>query len=128
MYTGYSINDSPVIVANAAAALTGAAGKNVKFDTSGNVVLCSTKGEKANGMLVLSTPDTVAANDGVTIQIKDIGKGIAGAAFKRGAELTTDISGKFIAAVTGDYVNAIANEDASGDGAIVSVQLVKYKI
>ncbi len=49
-YLATSINDSAVITEKAGAALDDVRGKAVKYDTAGNVVLCSTAGEAAIGI------------------------------------------------------------------------------
>ena len=50
-YYGNTINDSPVIVGNATAALSGAEFLAVKFDANGGIVKASTAGEAVLGLL-----------------------------------------------------------------------------
>ena len=60
MYIGTSASTSPAFAAVAGAKIEGGAGKAVKFDSDGNIVLCSTAGEAALGVLILQTAGTVA--------------------------------------------------------------------
>ena len=123
-YIGISINESAVIAKKAGADLRGAAGKAVKFDASGNIILCATKGELAAGILPLDS-DEANTGDGVTVQIKDIGKAIAGAVIEAGAEVTADAGGKIITAVATNNILGIALQKATGDGSIIDIQITK---
>ena len=63
MYTNTSINDSQTIAAVAGATITSGAGKAVKYDGNGKIILCSVAGERAIGILPMDTPDSVASGD-----------------------------------------------------------------
>ena len=123
-YIGTSINVSPVIVGTAGAVITNGAGKLVKFDASGNIVLCNTAGEMPLGVLALQTEDNIAIGDSVTVQIKDIGKVIAGGAITIGAALSVDTNGKATVATTGQSVIGFALEAASTDQ-LFTMQIAK---
>lgn len=124
MYIGASINNSPTIAAPAGAVIQNGAGKAVKFDATGNIVLCSTAGEAALGILILQHADEVKAGDIVTVQIKDIGKVVAGGAIAPGALVTTDANGKFVTAATGNYVIGQAMGAGVADG-FLDIQIIK---
>ena len=65
-YYGNTINDSPVIVGKATAALSGAEFLAVKFDANGGIVKASTAGEAVLGLLP-AEQGNVAAGDDVTV-------------------------------------------------------------
>ena len=67
MYIGTSASTSPTFAAVAGAKIEGGAGKAVKFDSSGNIILCSTAGEAALGILLLQSVDTINQGDSVTV-------------------------------------------------------------
>lgn len=123
-YVGISINESAVIARKAGADLRGAGGKAVKFDADGAIILCATKGELAAGILLLDS-DEANTGDGVTVQVKDIGKAIAGGVINAGAEVTADAGGKVIAAVATNNILGIALQKATGDGSIIDIQITK---
>ena len=104
MFVGTSINKSPTIAGVAGAKIEGGAGKAVKFDSSGNIILCSTAGEAALGFLILQTADTVNQGDSVTVQICAIGQLAAGGTFVAGDFLAVDANAKLVKAAAGNYV------------------------
>jgi hypothetical protein len=124
MYTSTVINDTPTIVGKATSAISGGAFLAAKFDTEGGIVLTGA-GENALGILLPTTPDSVAADDDVSVQIKDIGLWKTGGAVAAGAELTSDAAGKAVTAAVGQYVTAIALEAAGGANKVIKVQIVK---
>jgi len=126
-YTSTAINTSATIVAPAAAKLEACAGKAVKFDANGKVVLANAAGEVVMGIAVLTTADVVAAGEDVDIQIKEIGKAVAGAEIKVGAELAVNASGALVTATDGQFVVATALEAAAAAGHIINVQITKYQ-
>lgn len=123
-YYGNTINDSPVIVGKATAALSGAEFLAVKFDANGGIVKASTAGEAVLGLLP-AEQGNVAAGDDVTVQIKECGLWKAGAAVDAGAILTTDADGKCKTAAAGNFILAVALEKASAAGDIIKVQICK---
>lgn len=126
-YLATSINESPVIVEKAGAAITDVRGKGLKYDTSGNVVLCSTAGEAVLGIGIMTNDESTADGADVDIQIKDIGLVKAGAAITKGAELAVNASGLFVAATAGQYVAAIALEAASAANVYIKARLTGYQ-
>lgn len=124
MFISTGINDSPVITGEATAAINNGAFLAAKFDANGGIVLAGA-GENALGVLIATTPDTVAAGDDVTVQIKDIGLWKTGGAVAAGAELTPDANGAAVTAAANNYVTAIALEAAAAAGQIIKVQIVK---
>lgn len=122
-YIGSSVNTSPTIVGNATTAIQNGAGKAVKFDASGGIVVCGTAGEAAVGFLILQTAGEVAAGESVTVQTCCKGKAIAGAAVAAGDMLSVDASGKVVKATTGFLVGQ-ALSAATKDG-FVDIEIIK---
>jgi len=56
---GTSINNSLTLTGIAAADIAGGAGKAVKYDENGKIVLCNNTGEPMLGILILQTAETV---------------------------------------------------------------------
>ena len=125
-YLATSINDSPTIVEKASALLADVRGKALMF-ADGKVAL-ATAGAAAIGIGIMTNDENIAAGADVDIQIKDIGVVRAGAEITKGAELASDASGNLVAAKEGDYVVAIALEDAKAAGVFVKARLVNYKL
>lgn len=122
---GTTINNSPTIVAVAAAAMPGGRGKAVKFDNNGKIVLCSTAGEVAAGIIILQGDTDIAAGEEVSVQIKDIGMAVAGAAVKVGDPLAADASGKFVKATDGQFIVGYAVSAASAADRMFQMQITK---
>lgn len=123
MYIGTSINESTVIAAKAAAAITDGAMLAVTMGTNG--VSVAAAGEAAVGLLIAETEATVAAGDDVTVQVKDIGLWKTGAAVAAGALLASDANGKAITAASGKYIIAQALEAATAADQVIHVQIIK---
>lgn len=124
-YIGDQVNASATIAERAGGKLESGAGCAVKYDASGNVVLCSTAGEAALGVLVAQTPDEVAQGGVVTVQIKDVGLWRSGGAFAKGALLATDAQGRAVTAASGGFMLGMALESSGAAGQLVRVQLCK---
>lgn len=125
-YLATSINNSAVITGKAGAEAD-FRGKAVKFDGSGNVVLCSTAGEAAIGIGILTNDELTANGADVDIQVKEMGVAVAGNTFAKGDPLVADTSGKLIkASANAQFVIATALEAAGAADAIVKVQITKY--
>lgn len=116
MYIGTSASTSPTFAAMAGAKIEGGAGKAVKFDSSGNIILCSTAGEAALGILLLQSADTINQGDSVTVQIHGRGKAIAGGTIAAGDMLTVTASGTLTKAAAGNSVVGQALSAATADG------------
>lgn len=124
-YLATSINESATIVEKAGADIADVRGKAVKFN-AGKVVLAGA-GEAVIGVGILTNDENIKAGADVDIQIKDIGHVLAGGEIAKGTELASDANGKFVAAAEGNYVAAIALEDATADGVYIRARLVNYK-
>ena len=126
-YLATSINESPVIVGTAAAAITDVRGHAVKFDANGNVVLCSA-GDTPLGIGIMTMGDqgAIAQGEEFTIQYKDIGLVAAGGQIAKGANLSVGANGVFVTATTGGSatpVVAIALEAAAAAGQYIKAIL-----
>ncbi len=122
-YFGTSINESPTIVLPAGGKLENARG--IALAISGGKVAKPTAGAHVIGLSLMETDETVEAGMDVDIQIKDIGKWVAGEEIAVGAELATDATGKAVAAKAGDFIVGIALSGASGEGTWVKAQIIK---
>lgn len=125
-YLATSINNSPVITEKAGAAIESVRGKAVKYDGSGNVILCSSAGEAAIGIATMTNDDNIGVGAAVDIQIKDIGLVLAGGTITKGAELAVNTSGAFVTAAAGNSVVAIAL-DAAKSGDYFKAMMVRYQ-
>ena len=126
-YLATSINNSAVISEKAGAVIADVRGKAVKYDTDGNVVLCSAAGEAAIGIGIMTNDETTTLGGDVDIQVKEIGLVLAGGAIAKGDELTTDANGKLVKATAGgQYVIAVAMDSAAAADVYIKAQMVKY--
>ena len=119
-YFGTSINESPTIVLEAGKDIEGAQGIALAIKNG--------KAEKPTAganVIGLSLFTKVKAGDDVDIQVKDIGKWIAGEAVAVGDELTTNAEGKAVKAAAGNFITAVALSAATEAGSVVKVQLIK---
>ncbi len=123
MYIGTSINESPVIAAQAGKAITGGALCAVAMDADG-VKIVASAGGVAVGLLIPETDD-VAVGDTVTVQVKDMGLWKTGAAVAAGDLLTPDATGKATKAASGNFVLAQALESATAADQVIRVQIIK---
>ena len=121
-YHGTGINDSPTIVAKAAADIASGAFLAAKLTDSG--VAVSGAGEAAIGLFSPETESPKAGED-ATVQVKDIGLAKTGAAVNAGDLLASDASGKLIKATSGKFILAAALETATAADQIISVQICK---
>lgn len=122
-YIGNSINESPTIVLPAGEELKNARG--IALAISNGTVVKPTAGANVIGLSIIETDETVDKGTDVDIQIKDIGKWVAGEEITVGTELTTDKDGKAVAAKDGDFIVAVALSSASKAGTWIKVQIIK---
>lgn len=122
-YFGTSINESPTIVLPAGTKLEDARG--IALAISGGKAVKPTAGAHVIGLSIIETDEIVEEGRGVDIQIKDIGKWVAGEAIAVGAELATDADGKAVAAKPGDFIAGVALSGAEKAGTWVKVQIIK---
>ena len=124
MFISTGINDTPTIVGKAGIPLVNAALHAAKFNAQGEIVPAAA-GDNAVGLFIASTPDNVAAGEDVTIQIKDVGLWVTGAAVLAGAEVASNAAGQAITAVANAFIVGIALETATAAGQVIKVQIVK---
>ena len=124
MFISTGINDSPTIVGKAGIPMVNAALHAAKFNAQGEIVPAAA-GDNAVGLFIASTPDNVAAGEDVTIQIKDVGLWVTGAAVLAGAEVAVNAAGQAITAAANAFIVGIALETATAAGQIIKVQIVK---
>ncbi len=122
-YLGTSINNSPTLVFSAKERIEKVQGLALMLD--GGELKKPTAGANVIGIALFTNDETVNAGDEVTVQIKDIGKWIAGGAIAVGDELTTNADGKAIKATAGNFITGIALTKATAAGSVVQVQIVK---
>lgn len=122
-YFGTSINESPTIVMEAGAEIKNAQG--IALAISGGKVGLPAAGANVIGLSLFTNDETIKAGDDVDIQVKDIGKWIAGGEVAVGDELTTDAAGKAVKAAAGNFITAIALSAAEKAGTVVKVQIIK---
>lgn len=124
MYTSTAINDTPTIVGKAGIPMANAAFHAAVFDAAGDLVPAGA-GANAVGLFLATTPDAVAAGADVSVQIKDIGLWVTGAAVLAGAEVASNAAGQAITAAANAFIVGIALESAAGPGQVIKVQIVK---
>jgi len=98
--------------------LSGSCGLAVVVNASGNLVLAGAA-VFIDGVLV-DDPKTGQAG---TYQVRDIAKVVAGAAITRGANLTTNASGQFITAATGNPIVGKALEAAGAASQVIRAEI-----
>lgn len=123
VYLGTSINESPTIVLPAGEKLEQARGIALALQ-EGSVVKPAA-GAHVIGLSLIETEETVEKGADVDIQIKDIGKWVAGEEISAGTELATDAAGRAVTAKTGDFIVGVALGSASDAGTWVKVQIIK---
>lgn len=122
-YFGTSINQSPTIIMEAGAklenvqgiALAITAGKLSKPPAGANVI----------GLSLFTNDENVEAGGSLTVQVKDIGKWVAGGAIAVGDQLATDSNGKAVKATAGQFIVGTALSAAAESGTVISVQITK---
>lgn len=122
-YFGTSINDSPTIVIPAKEKIENVQG--IALAISDGQLTKPTAGANVIGLSLFTNDETVEAGDDITVQVKDIGKWVAGEAVAVGDELTTDADGKAVKAAESKFITAIALSKATAAGDVISVQIVK---
>lgn len=122
-YFGNSINESPAIVLPAGNELKDARG--IALAIENGAVVKPAAGANVIGLSIIETDETVKAGADVDIQVKDIGKWVAGEEITVGTELATDNDGKAVAAKDGDFIVAVALSGASKAGTWIKVQIIK---
>lgn len=121
-YEYASINQSPTILVMAGAEIVDARCKAVKFE-NGKVTLPAA-GEIPAGILLISNEDKIVTGAEATIQIKDIGLWMAGAAVAYGDMLAVDAEGLCRPVAAGQYIFARALDVAEAKGDLIKVQII----
>lgn len=124
-YLNTQINESATIVAPAGTASIDYRGKAVKFNASGQLVLAGA-GEAVIGIGIMTNDEVSVLGNDVTVQVKEIGRGISGAAITVGQELASNASGQLVPATAGQFVIATALEAAAAAGTYIKIQVTKY--
>lgn len=126
-YFGSSINESPTIVLPAGEELKNARGIAVAIKDG--AVVKPAAGAHVIGLTLIETDETVETGTDVDIQIKDIGKWVAGEEITVGTELATDANGNAVAAEAGDFIvgTALSNADEAGTWIKVQINKAGYK-
>lgn len=122
-YFGTSINESPTIVLPAGDKLENARG--IALTVKEGAVIKPAAGAHVIGLSLIETDETVEKGMDVDIQIKDIGKWVAGEEITVGTELATNTEGKAVAAKAGDFIVGMALSSASAAGTWIKVQIIK---
>lgn len=122
-YLGSSINESPTIVLQAGEKLENARG--IALAVNDGKAVKPAAGAHVIGLSVVETDDVVEAGAGIDVQVKDIGKWVAGEAVAVGAELATDANGRAVVAKAGNFIAGVALSSASKEGTWVKVQICK---
>ena len=134
-YNGVQINQSVTIVGQAGGAIEDVRNRIVKFDENGNVVLATAGTDIPVGIALIEdgynditgeTSGKVASGDDVNIQIKDMGVVLAGAAIKKGQEVTAGANGLAAVAASGNYVLGFALE-AAAENEYLHIQIAKFQ-
>ena len=122
-YFGTSINESPIIVLPVSEKLENARG--IALSVQDGAVVKPTAGAHVIGISLIETDEIVEKGGDVDIQIKDVGKWVAGEALTIGTELATNAEGKAVAAKAGDFIVGMALSNATKAGTWIQVQISK---
>lgn len=122
-YLGTSINESPTIVLPAGEKLENARG--IALAVKDGTAIKPEAGAHVIGISLIEMDETVERGSSVDIQIKDIGKWVAGEAVAVGTELAADAEGRAVAAKTGDFIAGVALSSALDAGTWIKVQIIK---
>lgn len=122
-YFGSSINESPTIVLPAGDKLENARG--IALAIKDGAVVKPEAGAHVIGLSLIETDETVEKGIDVDIQIKDIGKWVAGEEITVGTELATDANGQAVAAKDGDFIVGVALSSAAQARTWIRVQIIK---
>lgn len=122
-YFGTSINESPTIVMDAGEKLENARG--IALAIKDGTAVKPAAGAHIIGISIIETDETVEKGENVDIQVKDIGKWVAGEEVAIGTELACDAEGRAVAAKAGDFIVGVALSSASDAGTWIKVQIIK---
>lgn len=96
----------------------------VKMQSDGSIVATSSSGERCAGVL-----QNAPAASGVLgrVRIGGVSKIVAGASFDAGAELSVNPSGRYVGALAGQYIHAVALEESGAAGDIIRALVTNYQ-
>jgi hypothetical protein len=107
----------------AAADIANGAGKAVKFNADGKIVVCSTAGEAILGFIIMQANGDIKAGDSVTVQTCCKGMAIAGGTIAAGDLLSVDANGTVVKATDGYIVGQAMGAGVAGG--IVNIEIIK---
>ena len=122
-YVGTTINPSPTVIFPANADISGA--RCVAMSLSNGKLALPSAGASVLGISIGETDTNVASGTEITVQVKDIGKWIAGEALAAGDELATDAACKAVKATAGDFIVGTALTSVAVAESLVQVQISK---
>ncbi len=96
----------------------------VKVQSGGTIVAADTSGEQCVGVLQ-NAPSASGALG--RVRIGGVSKIVAGAAFDAGSELSVNPSGRYVGALAGQYIHAVALEDSGAAGDIIRALVTNYQ-
>ena len=129
-YLNSFINESSTIVAKAGAELVNAAHLAVMFDANGEVVIAD-NGADAIGLILGSSPETIAKGSDVHILIKNIGLGVAmNNSIAKGQLVTVSSTGQIVSAGENEFIFGRALTEPTAAGQLIQVQInpMGYKV
>ena len=121
-YLNAFINNSDTIAEKAGAELKNARHKAVMYDSDGNVII-ATSGDKAIGVVLSNTAETVEKGYDLHILIKQIGLVEAGGAIAKGDLVTVNSTGQVTKAASGEFIFGRAYTAAEVAEGLVQVQI-----
>lgn len=121
---GSTINDSSTIYGIAKNAIENGRGKAVKFNDEGTLEICTSGSDLCAGLIIYQGEKNIEAGQEVSVQIKDIGLGVAGGAIKVGEYVEADAQGRLVKATSG-FVIGMATTPATKENETIYVQITK---
>lgn len=112
---GSTINATPTRVFESLNDIENARGKAVKINSDGLAEICESESDPFMGLIIYQGRQDVKAGEEISVQIKDIGLGIAGGEISVGDYVTISSEGKLVKA-TGSFAvgqamgNAVENQ------------------
>lgn len=120
-YSNSFIGTSPTVREVAGEKLENACHKAVSYDDSGDIILAKT-GEKAVGLLLSTTENTVAIGDEVDVLVKEVGLLLSGEAIGKGDFVTIE-NGCGKIACEGDFIFGRAVTQSYDEGDVIQVRI-----
>lgn len=124
VFQNSQVNDTATITEKAGAAIDDVRGRLVKYNASGDVVLCEA-GDTPLGVAIVTNSATHVQGEFVDVQIRYNGLVMAGAAIAKGDVLASDANGKAVKATAGAATIGIALEAAKGADSIIRFALAR---